>query len=85
MTGAAVVTCLFRTDEEGRFHARFFEAIQVSGVRAERQASIEAGIRTYAALLESIVAAHPDQWYCFYPFWDDPLRAQAGQAAGDAR
>ena len=84
MTGAAVVTCLFHTDEEGRFHARFFEAIQVNPARSQRMASIEAGIRTYVAQLEAIVRAHPDQWYCFYPFWDDPLRKPPAQAGADA-
>ncbi len=74
MTGAAVVTTVFFTDADGRFHARFFEPIQVSGERGDRQASIEAGIRRYVARLEDLVREHPDQWYCFYPFWDDPLR-----------
>lgn len=74
MTGAPVVTCMFFTDADGHFHARFFEPIRVAQARSERRASIEAGIRRYAALLEDLVREHPDQWYCFYPFWDDPLR-----------
>ena len=82
MTGAAVVTCIFFTDEDGRFHARFFDPIQVSGDRGDRQASIEAGIRRYVALLEDLVREHPDQWYCFYPFWDDPLRRVQPDSAG---
>jgi KDO2-lipid IV(A) lauroyltransferase len=77
MTGAPVVITIFRTDEDGRFRARFFEPIRVSSERSERRASIEAGIRRYVAILEEIVREHPDQWYCFYPFWDDPLRAGA--------
>lgn len=77
MTGAAVVVTIFFTDADGRFHARFFAPIQVDGARAARHASIEAGIRRYVAILEGLVREHPDQWYCFYPFWDDPLRAAA--------
>lgn len=75
MTGAPVAICIFFTDEDGRFHARFAEPIRVSGARGERGASMEAGIRRYVAILEAFVREHPDQWYCFYPFWDDPLRS----------
>jgi len=24
--------------------------------------------------LEALIRQHPSQWYCFYPFWDDPAR-----------
>lgn len=85
MTGAPVVTCFFHMDEDGRFHARFFEPIRVTGERGQRKASIEAGIRRYVALLEEIVREHPDQWYCFYPFWDDPLRLELPQVAATGR
>lgn len=74
MTGAPVVVSFFHTDEEGRFHAKFFEPIPIEGERGLRQASIQAGMARYVALLEGLVRAHPDQWNCFYPFWDDPLR-----------
>jgi KDO2-lipid IV(A) lauroyltransferase len=80
MTGALVVTGLFFTDAEGRFHARFFEPISVAGDRNSRKASIEAGIRKYVAILDGLVHEHPDQWYCFYPFWDDPLRREGAPA-----
>lgn len=74
MTGAPIITSFFFTDEDRRFHARFGEPIRVEGGRGERQAAIEAGMRRYAADLEALVRQHPDQWYCFYPFWDDPAR-----------
>ena len=35
---------------------------------------VELYIRRYVAILELYVRACPDQWYCFYPFWDDPSR-----------
>jgi lauroyl/myristoyl acyltransferase len=75
MTGAPVIASFFFMDEELRFHARFFEPIYVDGARGERMTSIERGMRTYVAQLEDLIRQHPDQWYCFYPFWDDPLRA----------
>lgn len=77
MTGAPIVTSFFYTDEDRRFHARFGEPIRVEGGRGERKASIEAGMRTYVAGLEALIREHPSQWYCFYPFWDDPARQPA--------
>ena len=78
MTGAPVVASFFFMDEELRFHARFFEPIHVDGARGERMASIERGMRTYVTQLEDLIRQYPDQWYCFYPFWNDPLRNAAG-------
>ena len=74
MTGAPIVTSFFFVDEAGRFHARFGEPIRVRGQRGERRTAIEAGLRAYVADLEALIRRHPSQWYCFYPFWDDPLR-----------
>lgn len=74
MTGASIVTSFFYTDEDRRFHAHFGEPIRIQGGRGERMAEIEAGMRTYVAELEALIRRHPSQWYCFYPFWDDPAR-----------
>jgi len=74
MTGAPIITSFFYTDEERRFHAHFGEPIRISGGRGERMKSIETGLRAYVADLEALIRRHPSQWYCFYPFWDDPAR-----------
>lgn len=74
MTGAPVIATFFFMDADMRFHAKFFEPIHVERERNRRMASIERGMRQYVRLLEELVRANPDQWYCFYPFWDDPLR-----------
>jgi lauroyl/myristoyl acyltransferase len=78
MTGAPIIASFFFMDSELRFHAKFFEPIHVEGERSKRMASIERGMRRYVQQLEDLVRAHPDQWYCFYPFWDDPLRKDRG-------
>ena len=74
MTGAPIVTSFFYTDEDRRFHAHFGEPIRVAGGRGERLDAIQAGMRSYVADLEALIRRHPSQWYCFYPFWDDPAR-----------
>ena len=75
MTGAPIITSFFYTDEARHFHARFGAPIRVEGARGQRLASMEAGMGAYVADLESLIRAYPSQWYCFYPFWDDPHRA----------
>ncbi|MDP1833067.1 MAG: lysophospholipid acyltransferase family protein [Geothrix sp.] len=74
MTGASIVTSFFYTDEARHFHARLGEPIRIQGGRGDRRAAIEAGMRSYVMDLEALVRHHPSQWYCFYPFWDDPAR-----------
>jgi hypothetical protein len=32
-------------------------------------------------ILEDYVRRYPTQWYCFYPFWDDPSRKESPGAA----
>ncbi len=77
MTGAPVLCCVFFMDENHRFQAVFTEPITITGGRGERMKEIEAGMRCYAKMLEDLIRQHPDQWYCFYPFWDDPMRKSA--------
>ena len=74
MTGAPIITSFFYTDEERLFHAHFGAPIWIHGERGGRMAAIEAGMRAYVADLETLIRRHPSQWYCFYPFWDDPAR-----------
>ncbi|WLT31515.1 lysophospholipid acyltransferase family protein [Geothrix sp. PMB-07] len=74
MTGAPIITSFFYTDENRRFHAQLGEPVHILGERGDRMAAIEAGMREYVADLEALIRQHPSQWYCFYPFWDDPAR-----------
>jgi KDO2-lipid IV(A) lauroyltransferase len=74
MTGAPILTGFFFTDENRRFHAHFGEPIHITADRGERMAAIDAGMRRFVADLEALIRHYPSQWYCFYPFWDDPAR-----------
>ncbi len=77
MTGAPILCAFFYMDEAGRFHARFEQPIYITNQREYRQEAIRFGMQSYVAHLERLVREHPEQWYCFYPFWDDPLRQKA--------
>ena len=85
MTGAPILRSFFFMDEDGRFRARFTEPITLPEARGQRQAAIEAGMRRYVQDLEALIRQHPEQWYCFYPFWDDPLREELRLRSGDQR
>jgi len=47
----------------------------------DHETDLRANVERFVRLLERYVRAHPTQWYCFYPFWDDPSRLRG---AGDA-
>jgi len=79
MTGAPILPTFFFLDAEHRFHASFGRPIRISGRRGERMQEIESGMRAYVADLEALIRRDPSQWYCFYPFWEDPAR-QAAEA-----
>ncbi len=81
MTGAPILTSFVWLDEDAHFHGRFSPPLFVEGGRGERKEAIEAGMRRYAAHLEELIRKDPSQWYCFYPFWDDPARAADQPAA----
>jgi len=40
----------------------------------EHEADLRANAGRFVAILEKYVRLYPTQWYCFYPFWDDPSR-----------
>jgi lauroyl/myristoyl acyltransferase len=39
---------------------------------ADRQADLTAALRRFAVEIESAIARHPHQWYCFRTLWPDP-------------
>jgi lauroyl/myristoyl acyltransferase len=72
-SGATVLPAFIVRIPDGRYRA-IVEAplpIETSGDRDE---ALRENLRRYAALLERYVREYPEQWYCFYPFWDDPSR-----------
>ena len=65
--------------DAGGFRVIFFDPIEPEGdVRSENAA--EAMTRRSVSAIEATIREYPDQWYCFYPFWEDPTRGTAPTA-----
>jgi KDO2-lipid IV(A) lauroyltransferase len=72
-TGATVLPAFIVQVPDGRYRAIVEEPIAI--IRSgDRDAALQANIVRYSAILERYVREFPEQWYCFYPFWDDPSR-----------
>lgn len=64
---------------DAEFEIIFHDPIVPEG-SARSEADVARIVSRYAASVESIVREFPDQWYCFYPFWNDPSRRSSPTA-----
>lgn len=60
----------------GGFNIIAFDPIEPTGVAKDTDA-VRRLVEQTARVIEDVVRRHPDQWYCFYPFWEKP--ADGGQ------
>ncbi len=72
-TDAAVLPAFIVRVADGRYRAILEEPLAIDR-GADREAALAKNLARYVAILERYVRQYPDQWYCFYPFWDDPSR-----------
>ncbi len=72
-SGATVLPAFIVRLPDGRYRAIIEEPLPID-VDGDRDAALRTNLLRYVALLERYVREYPDQWYCFYPFWDDPSR-----------
>ena len=75
-SGATVLPAFIVRVPDGRYRAVVEEPLEIR-TSGDRDAALAANLRRYVAILERYVRQYPDQWYCFYPFWDDPTRRAA--------
>ena len=75
-TGAVVLPAFIVRVPGGRYRAVIEEPLSIEET-GDRDAALRRNIARYVAVLERYVKAYPEQWYCFYPFWDDPSRKAA--------
>jgi len=76
-SGATVLPAFIVRLPDGRYRAIVEEPLVVDSA-GDRDAALRRNIQRYVAILERYVREYPDQWYCFYPFWDDPSRKAGG-------
>jgi KDO2-lipid IV(A) lauroyltransferase len=74
-TGAVVLPAFIVSVPGGRYRAIIEEPIAIEDAR-DRDAALRRNVARYVAVLEQYVGKYPEQWYCFYPFWDDPSRKE---------
>jgi lauroyl/myristoyl acyltransferase len=67
-TGAALVPA-FAWRENGLLVARIEEPLELMST-GDRDTDVRAGVRRFAARLESYIREHPEQWTVFEPVWD---------------
>lgn len=84
-TGATFLPSFILRTEDGRYRVVVEDPLPLarSGSPAE---DLQAGVEAFVKILERYVRNHPTQWYCFYPFWDDPSRRNpsAGKLQGES-
>lgn len=82
LSGAPIVPLFILREEDvngagtGGFRIVVGEAIEPVG-SVRDPAAVASMVRRGVLAIESVVRAYPDQWYCFYPFWEAPGRALA--------
>jgi len=79
-TSATVLPAFIIRTPDGRYRAVVEEPLAIER-GSDREAALRENVRRYVAVLERYVSANPEQWYCFYPFWEDPSR-QRGDSSG---
>lgn len=72
-TGATVLPAFILRVPDGRYRALVEEPLFIER-EGDADAALRRNIQRYVAILERYIRAYPEQWYCFYPFWDDPSR-----------
>ncbi len=72
-SGAVALPAFIVRVPDGRYRAVVEEPLEIE-TGGDRDAAFRKNLERYVAILERYVREYPEQWYCFYPFWDDPSR-----------
>jgi KDO2-lipid IV(A) lauroyltransferase len=72
-SGATVLPAFIVRMPDGRYRAIIEEPLPIENGE-DRDRSLRVNLGRYVAILERYVREYPEQWYCFFPFWDDPSR-----------
>jgi KDO2-lipid IV(A) lauroyltransferase len=79
-TGATVLPAFIVRVPDGRYRAIIEEPLEIERTGGSEE-TLRRNVERYVRILERYVGAYPEQWYSFYPIWDDPSRRRAGETA----
>lgn len=78
--GATIIPTFFLLEPDRRFRVIYEAPIEVSGEADYLDRAREA-MERWVSILETRVLEHPEQWYCFYPFWPQQPSSGGSQPA----
>ncbi len=78
---ALVVPTFVLLTPERRFHVIHEEPMEFGG-SDDVEKCVRAAMQVWAGILERRIREHPEQWYCFYPFWGEESKIGDGGAGG---
>ena len=74
-SGATVLPAFVVRVPDGRYRAIVEDPLEIES-GPDRDAALRKNLDRYITILQRYVREYPEQWYCFYPFWDDPSRSR---------
>jgi lauroyl/myristoyl acyltransferase len=69
---ALLVPVFILLEPDRRFRVVYREPIDVTGAGPAEE-RVRAAMRRWLVVLEEQIRQRPEQWYCFYPFWGQPI------------
>jgi len=78
-TEATVLPAFVVRVPDGRYRAIIEQPLEIDR-KGDRETMLRRNLERYVAILERYVGRYPEQWYCFYPFWDDPSRGRTASS-----
>ena len=75
VSGAAMLPS-FILREGDRYRIVIEDALPIDR-GGDHETDLRANVERFVRILEGYVRRYPTQWYCFYPFWEDPSRTTA--------
>jgi KDO2-lipid IV(A) lauroyltransferase len=79
-TPATVLPAFIVRTPDGRYRAIVEAPLEIDR-HGDRETALRRNVERYVGILQRYVAEYPEQWYCFYPFWDDPSRGRRADTA----
>jgi lauroyl/myristoyl acyltransferase len=71
--GALLLPVFIVLEPDRRFRVIYHEPIDLTGAGSPEE-RVRSAMERWLVVLEAQIRRHPEQWYCFYPFWGLAVR-----------